>query len=165
MREHLIDVKTKEGFLKCEKSGKASGALPLGMLTAFAAEHDNRVIVVVENTTFTDASALWTGVLVKEWVELKADSTMMSCVVDALSANGYTQRGAESRKLTVLLFLAADRCLTGWVCSTIGLPMKASVRSRLQTESLPQAAKSVSCTQRQATERILAEAGAITIKQ
>lgn len=93
------------------------GALPLGTLTAFAAEHDNQVFVVVENTTFTDASAPWTGVLVEEWVELKSDSTMMSCVVDALSANGYTQRGAESNYISEINGLAAfdGGSMSGWM--------------------------------------------------
>ena len=31
-----------------------------------------------------------------EWVTLQSDSSMMSCIVDALTAKGYTQTGADT---------------------------------------------------------------------
>ena len=73
-------------------------ALSLVPVTAFAADdHDGQVHVTVENTTWTKADgALWEGTLVDEWVTLKDDSTMMSCIVDALAAKGYTQTGADT---------------------------------------------------------------------
>ena len=41
--------------------------------------------VTVENTTFpTTEGAVWDGTLVDTWVELKADSTMMNCILTAL---------------------------------------------------------------------------------
>lgn len=61
---------------------------------AFAADHADQVRVIVENTTYTAADAPWTGTLVDKWVDLKSDSTMMSCMVDALGS--YPQTGAES---------------------------------------------------------------------
>ena len=65
-------------------------ALSLVPVTAFAADdHDGQVHVTVENTTWTKADgAPWEGTLVDEWVTLKDDSTMMSCIVDALAAKG-----------------------------------------------------------------------------
>ena len=47
-----------------------------------------QVHVIVENTKFTSdmwaGKTYWEGVLVDEWIKLDEDSTMMSCVVDAL---------------------------------------------------------------------------------
>ena len=73
-------------------------ALSLVPVTAFATDdHDGQVHVTVENTTWTKADgAPWEGTLVDEWVTLKDDSTMMSCIVDALAAKGYTQTGADT---------------------------------------------------------------------
>ena len=73
-------------------------ALSIVPVTAFAADdHDGQVHVTVENTTWTKADgAPWEGTLVDEWVTLKDDSTMMSCIVDALAAKGYTQTGADT---------------------------------------------------------------------
>ena len=73
-------------------------ALSLVPVTAFAADdHDGQVHVTVENTTWTKADgAPWEGTLLDEWVTLKADSTMMSCIVDALTAKGYSQTGADT---------------------------------------------------------------------
>ena len=77
-------------------------ALSLVPVTAFAADdHDGQVHVTVENTTWTKADgAPWEGTLVDEWVTLKDDSTMMSCIVDALAAKGYTQTGADTRYIS-----------------------------------------------------------------
>ena len=73
-------------------------ALSLVPVTAFAADdHDGQVHVTVENTTWTKADgAPWEGTLVDGWVTLKDNSTMMSCIVDALAAKGYTQTGADT---------------------------------------------------------------------
>ena len=47
-----------------------------------------QVHVIVENTKFTSdmwaGKTYWEGVLVDEWIKLDEDSTMMTCVVDAL---------------------------------------------------------------------------------
>ena len=49
--------------------------------------------VIVENTTFpTTEGAAWDGTLADTWVELKADSTMMNCIITAL---GDTHKVAE----------------------------------------------------------------------
>lgn len=90
--------------------------LPIGAITAFAASSDS-VRVIVENTTYTDDDAPWTGTLVDEWVDLKPDSTMMSCVVDALSAKGYSQRGAEYNYISEINGLGAfdGGSMSGWM--------------------------------------------------
>ena len=73
----------------------ALSLLPVSVLAAD--DHTGQVHVTVENTTWTKADgAPWEGTLVDEWVTLKADSTMMSCIVDALTAKGYTQTGADT---------------------------------------------------------------------
>ena len=73
----------------------ALSLLPVSVLAAD--DHTGQVHVTVENTTWTKADgAPWEGTLVDEWVTLKADSSMMSCIVDALAAKGYTQTGADT---------------------------------------------------------------------
>ena len=73
----------------------ALSLLPVSVLAAD--DHTGQVHVTVENTTWAMADgAPWEGTLVDEWVTLKADSSMMSCIVDALTAKGYTQTGADT---------------------------------------------------------------------
>ena len=75
----------------------ALSLLPVSVLAAD--DHTGQVHVTVENTTWAKADgAPWEGTLVDEWVTLKADSTMMSCIVDALTARGYTQTGADTSR-------------------------------------------------------------------
>ena len=84
--------------------------------TVFAAEHDNQVRVIVENTTFPkDKGAAWEGKLVDKWVDLDSDSTMMSCIVKALG--NYSQTGAESGYISEINGLAASAGGTkaGWM--------------------------------------------------
>ena len=87
-------------------------ALSLVPTSVLAAPSDlGQVRVIVENTTFTkpvDGKApAWTGTLVDDWVKLTKDSTMMSCVVEALKDRGYTQTGAESGYISGINGLAA----------------------------------------------------------
>ena len=63
------------------------------------------VHVIVENTKFTkemwgEGKTFWDGTLVDTDVELKKDSTMMSCVVDALKTVNATQIGAENNYIS-----------------------------------------------------------------
>ena len=81
--------------------------------TVFAAEHDNQVRVIVENTTFHKADgAAWEGPLVDRWVNLGSDSTIMSCIVDALGT--YSQTGAESGFITEINGLKNDPAAGEW---------------------------------------------------
>ena len=80
-------------------------ALSLVPTSVLAAPVDlGQARVIVENTTFTkpvDGKApAWTGTLVDTWVKLTEESTMMSCVAEALEAKGYTQTGAESNYIS-----------------------------------------------------------------
>lgn len=90
----------------------------LGILTAmaltatyipFAAfavdEHANQVHVIVENTTFTPESEdwndkFWYGTLTDTWVDIDENSTMMTCIVDAIELAGFTQEGAENNYIS-----------------------------------------------------------------
>ncbi len=70
-------------------------------------EHENQIHVVVENTTFTPDSddwsdSFWYGTLVDTWVTLDDDSTMMTCIVDALENDGHTVEGAENNYITTI---------------------------------------------------------------
>lgn len=60
-------------------------------MAAFAETIDyGKVHVIVENTTFTSDKAPWTGVLVDKMVDLSADSTMMTCIREAVESENYT---------------------------------------------------------------------------
>ena len=80
-----------------------------------------KVHVIVENQTFTRdmwaGKAYWDGVLVDERIKLYEDSTMMSCVVDALESCGYSQTGASSNYITSINGLAAfdGGSQSGWM--------------------------------------------------
>ncbi len=66
-----------------------------------AANNYGKVQVIVENTTYSKKDgAPWDGTLVDRWVDLSADSTMMSCVVDALKTKNATVVGAESNYIS-----------------------------------------------------------------
>ena len=70
-----------------------------------AVNNYGKVRVIVENTTFTEdmwpnGKKFWDGVAVDDEVALTADSTMMSCIVAALTDNGYTQAGADSNYIS-----------------------------------------------------------------
>ena len=81
---------------------------------AFAADHADQVRVIVENTTYKAADAPWTGTLVDKWVDLKSDSTMMSCMVDALGS--YPQTGAENNYITEINGLSSQGGpMSGWM--------------------------------------------------
>ena len=73
----------------------ALSLLPVSVLAAD--DHTGQVHVTVENTTWAEADgAPWEGMLVDEWVTLQDDSSMMSCIVDALTGRGYSQTGADT---------------------------------------------------------------------
>lgn len=62
-----------------------------------AADNYGKVQVIVENTTYSKkAGAPWDGTLVDTWVDLSADSTMMSCVAAALKTVNASCKGMES---------------------------------------------------------------------
>ena len=92
----------------------------LGILTAMAItvntvpfavfaveEHENQVHVIVENKTFTPDSddwddKFWYGTLVDTWVDIDDDSTMMTCIVEAIESVGGTQVGAENNYISYI---------------------------------------------------------------
>ena len=94
-------------------------ALPLVPTSVLAAPVDlGQARVIVENTTYSkDDGAPWDGTLVDTWVKLTEESTMMSCVAEALKAKGYTQTGAESNYISEINGLAAHDggSQSGWM--------------------------------------------------
>ena len=66
-----------------------------------AAANYGKVQVIVENTTYSKKNgAPWDGTLVDTWVDLSADSTMMSCVAAVLKTKNATVVGAESNYIS-----------------------------------------------------------------
>ena len=69
-----------------------------------AAASYGKVRVIVENKTFPKADweheTYWYGEAADEEIPLTASSTMMSCVVEALKRNHFTQTGAESNYIS-----------------------------------------------------------------
>ena len=69
-----------------------------------AAASYGKVRVIVENKTFPKADwgkdTYWFGKAADEEIPLTANSTMMSCVVEALTRNHFTQTGAESNYIS-----------------------------------------------------------------
>ena len=69
-----------------------------------AATSYGKVRVIVENKTFPKSDwgreTYWYGEAVNTEVPLTADSTMMSCVVEALTRNHFTQTGAENNYIS-----------------------------------------------------------------
>ena len=69
-----------------------------------AATSYGKVRVIVENKTFPKADwgkdTYWYGEAADEEIPLTANSTMMSCVVEALKRNQFTQTGAESNYIS-----------------------------------------------------------------
>ena len=77
-----------------------------------------KVHVIVENNTYSKADgAPWEGTLVDTWVDLTADSTMMSCIVDALTAGGFTQTGADTGYISEINGIAEKAATkdSGWM--------------------------------------------------
>lgn len=83
----------------------------------------DQVRVIVENTTFTEATddsngePAWSGRLVDQWVDIDNDSTMMSCVVAALDANEFEQTGAENNYISTINGLSEmdGGFMSGWM--------------------------------------------------
>ena len=123
-----------------------------GMLPTAAFAAEGQVHVVVENTTFTEATPdsnnkepAWKETLVDEWVDLKSDSTMMDCIVEALTKRGYSQTGAENGYISEINGLAEKEGSpdAGWMT---GSPTWALTSSPWKTETLQPTMRSVLCT-------------------
>ena len=105
----------------------SAGVSAAGILDTGLSGDTDKVHVIIENTTFNEEIAaeleetwkdtFWTGTLVDTWVELKDDSTMMSCVEDALIAKGYTTDGISSSYISTINGLGEfdGGMLSGWM--------------------------------------------------
>ena len=80
-----------------------------------------KVHVIVENQTFTSdmwaGKNYWDGELVNAWIDLTADSTMMSCVVEALENADCDLTGASSNYISSINGLSAfdGGSQSGWM--------------------------------------------------
>ena len=119
-----------DGIANIEKAEDVTAATDakIAALAAMAAVDKDmeygygQVHVIVENQTFTSdmwtqGKTYWDGTLVDEWVPLDKDSTMMTCVVEALDVQGYSQTGASSNYITSINGLAAfdGGSQSGWM--------------------------------------------------
>ena len=96
-----------------EQDGEAQEDEEIELLSDETAAVIGTVRVVVENNTLpVSAGAAWEGVLVDAQTELYADSTMMTCVVDALGE--YPQEGADSAYIESINGLGVSG-MSGWM--------------------------------------------------
>ena len=79
------------------------GVLPL---SALAGDSEEKVRVIVENTTYTAETAPWSGTLVDTYVTLTEGCTMMSCVASALSAKNIPSVGTDGSYISSINGLA-----------------------------------------------------------
>ncbi len=96
-----------------EQDGEAQDDDEIELLSDETASVIGTVRVVVENNTLPmSAGAAWEGVLVDTQTDIYADSTMMTCVVDALGE--YPQEGADSGYIMSINGLSASG-MSGWM--------------------------------------------------
>lgn len=96
-----------------EQDGEAQEDEEIELLSDETAAVIGTVRVVVENNTLpVSAGAAWEGILVDAQTELYADSTMMTCVVDALGE--YPQEGADSGYIESINGLGVSG-MSGWM--------------------------------------------------
>lgn len=92
--------------------------LPMSAMAVDRDETKDQVRVIVENTTYPKSEgAAWDGTLVDTWVNLNKDSTMMTCIWDALKEKGYTAEGMESNYISEIEGLAQfdGGSMSGWM--------------------------------------------------
>ena len=98
-------------------------AMLVTMLTgaALAEETAGKVRVIVENNTFTrpvnGKNPAWTGELLDTWVAIDENSTMMSCIYQALTENNVSQTGADSGYISEIggLSQVEGGTMSGWM--------------------------------------------------
>ncbi len=118
----IKDAQTIDDVTKARKDAvtKMSKVTKEGQ-TAPSADSLGTVHVIVENTTFPKdkwgGKTYWDGILVNTDVEITKNSTMMSCVVDALNKFGYEQKGAENNYISEINGLAEfdGGASSGWM--------------------------------------------------
>lgn len=77
-----------------------------------------KVRVTISNDVFSvEDGAVWDGTLVDEWVDIYADSSMISAIVSALNNHNYSQSGAEYNYITEINGLSAGDAsyMSGWM--------------------------------------------------
>ena len=104
-------------------AAKTAALEAMAAVDADMAQNYGTVYVTIENTTFTHdlwptGKMYWEGTPIDHVeVNLTAASTMMTCVVDALDAYGWSQTGASSNYITSINGLAAfdGGSQSGWM--------------------------------------------------
>lgn len=104
-------------------AAKTAALAAMAAVVKDMAQDYGTVYVTIENTTFTHdlwptGKKYWEGAPIDHVkVNLTAASTMMTCVVDALDAHGWSQTGASSNYITSINGLAAfdGGSQSGWM--------------------------------------------------
>lgn len=104
-------------------AAKTAALEAMAAVDADMAQDYGTVYVTIENTTFTHdlwptGKTYWEGTPINHFeVNLTAASTMMTCVVDALNAHGWSQTGASSNYISSINGLSAfdGGSQSGWM--------------------------------------------------
>ena len=104
-------------------AAKTAALEAMAAVDADMAQDYGTVYVTIENTTFTHdlwptGKTYWEGAPINHFeVDLTAASTMMTCVVDALDAHGWSQTGAASNYISSINGLSAfdGGSQSGWM--------------------------------------------------
>ena len=104
-------------------AAKTAALEAMAAVDADMAQDYGTVYVTIENTTFTHdlwptGKTYWEGTPINHFeVDLTADSTMMTCVVDALDVHGWSQTGASSNYISSINGLSAfdGGSQSGWM--------------------------------------------------
>ena len=104
-------------------AAKTAALEAMAAVDADMAQDYGTVYVTIENTTFTHdlwptGKTYWEGAPIDHFeVDLTADSTMMTCVVDALDQHGWAQTGASSNYISSINGLSAfdGGSQSGWM--------------------------------------------------
>lgn len=104
-------------------AAKTAALEAMAAVDADMAQDYGTVYVTIENTTFTHdlwptGKTYWEGTPINHFeVGLTAASTMMTCVVDALNAHGWSQTGASSNYISSINGLSAfdGGSQSGWM--------------------------------------------------
>lgn len=107
-------------LLKVTSVALSAAILASGITFVVSAQEDDKeqIRIVVENDTFSVSDgADWDGVLIDKWVDIDENTSIETILVDALTAEGYTQTGAESGYVTEIGGLAANDggYMSGWM--------------------------------------------------
>ena len=117
--------------MKLKKLAAAAAASVLALtsvpFSAFAADDDMTVTVIIENETFTkEEGAKWDGVLLNATVDIDGDSTLFTAIKDAVEQNGSAMNAPDSGYGHYIsdidgvgeeTYAVKEGCFPGWIAT------------------------------------------------